>query len=155
MATIVPNYGRACARGVALLASLILTSCGSNVEEACAKQMDAATTALEVYKNVSTCLKDGVTDEAIRDNLKKRSERLLSDGKVGAFATAMPPEPDVVEGVQNNTRRYSIRSLVSAPDKKPRVLHLGFEFTDGKVSGIVFDLNERQDPDAKPTETVK
>lgn len=154
MATIAPDTLARIA-GVTLLA-LTLTACGdSNVQTTCKSQIDATATARDLYAGVSECLKKGIADEAIRDDLKLRSEKLLKDGKVGAFASAMPPEPDVVEGVQNNVRRYSIRSLIQVTNLKPRVLHLGFEFTEGEVSGIVFDLNERQEADTKQPDTKK
>lgn len=154
MATIAPDTLLRSA-GVALVALTLAACGGSNVAETCKTQIDAAATALDLHKSVVACVKDGIADDTIRDNLKLRSERLLNDGKVGAFAAAMPPEPDVVEGVQNNTRRYSIRSLIQVANLKPRVLHLGFEFTEGKASGIVFDLNEQQEADKKQPETNK
>lgn len=148
MATIAPECVLRRA-GVSALA-LVLSACGdSDVAETCKTRIDAAATALALHEAVFACVKNGVADDPVRDDLKLRSETLLKDGKVGAFVSAMPPNPDVVEGVQGNVRRYSIRSLIQVPNTRPRVLHFGFEFTGVNVSGIVFDLNERQESEAK------
>ena len=77
------------ARATALLGMLALAACSADVQDECAKSIAASTTMLDAQKSLSACLADKVSEDFIRDALKKRSERLLAEKKVGAFAASI------------------------------------------------------------------